>query len=96
MKLSLRATAMTTGLLWAAGMLLVGIVNLETGGYGGEFLRMMSSIYPGFHASHTWLSVMVGTLYGFADGAVGGLVFAWLYDRLAAPASTSSHIEHHA
>ena len=54
MKLSVNAVAFTMGLLWASSMLLVGIVNLAHPGYGADFLRMMSSVYPGFHDAHTW------------------------------------------
>lgn len=88
MKLSISAIALTTGLLGAVSMLLVGLMNLATPAYGGDFLRMMSSIYPGFHDSRTLLSVLIGTVYGFADGAIGGLIFAWIYDWIAASTHT--------
>lgn len=90
MKLSIRAISLTMGLLWAACMFIVGVVNLAAPAYGADFLRMMSSVYPGFHDSHTWGSVVVGTLYGFVDGAIGGLVFAWIYDWIAGHASVPS------
>jgi hypothetical protein len=83
MKLSVRSIAFTMGIVWAACMLLVGIVNLITPAYGGDFLRMMSSVYPGFHDSGTWLSVLIGAGYGFVDGIIGGLIFAWIYDWIA-------------
>ncbi len=91
MKLSVRAISITMGLLWAASMLVVGIINLAAPGYGGDFLRMMSSVWPGFHDSRTWASVVIGTLYGFADGAIGGLIFAWIYDRIATGAHSVEH-----
>lgn len=43
----------------------------------------MSSVYPGFHASHTVGDVLVGTVYGLADGAIGGFFFGWLYNFFA-------------
>lgn len=91
MKLSVNAVAFTMGLLWAGCMLLVGIVNLAHPGYGADFLRMMSSVYPGFHDAHTWGSVAIGTLYGFVDGLVGGWIFAWIYDRIAGSAHSIEH-----
>ncbi len=91
MKLSVRAISITMGLLWAASMLAVGIVNLVSPAYGGDFLRMMSSVWPGFHDSRTWASVVIGTLYGFADGAIGGLIFAWIYDRIAGGVHSVEH-----
>ena len=90
MKLSIRAIALTMGLLWAGAMLVVGLINMVEPAYGMAFLQMMSSVYPGFHDSRTWMSVAIGTIYGFIDGAVGGLIFAWIYDAIAG----SRHIDH--
>jgi hypothetical protein len=44
------------------------------------FLQLMASIYPGYDASPTIGSVIVGTLYALLDGAIAGLIFAWLYN----------------
>jgi hypothetical protein len=46
------------------------------------FLDGISSVYLGFHAPRTIGDVLVGTLYGLVDGAIGGLIFGWLYDAL--------------
>ena len=80
--LSIRALAVTSAILWGAGILLVGIGNLIWPGYGALFLRVVSSIYPGYHATPAISSVLVGTAYALLDGAVGGAVFAWLYNRV--------------
>ena len=96
MKLSVKAIAMTMGLLWAGCMLIVGLINLAAPAYGMNFLQMMSSVYPGFHPSHSWLSVIVGTVYGFVDGVIGGWIFAWLYDWIAVGPHSGGHVEHHA
>ena len=84
MKLDLKAAALTSGLLWGAMMLLVGVGNSVNGSYGQAFLDGMASVYPGYHAAGTLGDTIVGALYAAADGAVGGLVLAWLYNRLAA------------
>jgi NhaP-type Na+/H+ or K+/H+ antiporter len=60
-------------------MLVVGLVNLASPSYGGDFLRMMGSIYPGFHDSRTISEVLLGTVYGIIDGAILGLCFGLLY-----------------
>lgn len=80
MKLSVKATALTFGLLWGGAMLVVGLINLADPHYGNEFLRLMSSVYPGADTSRTIARVLLGTLYGFVDGAIGGALLAWLYD----------------
>jgi hypothetical protein len=83
MKLSIKAFAFTAGLLWGGAILSVSLVNLAAPSYGQAFLDLCSSIYPGFHASRTIGSVVIGTLYGLFDGGIGGVIFAWLYNRFA-------------
>ncbi len=83
MKLSIRALALTAGLLWGGAILLVGVINLGSPGYGRAFLEFCSSVYPGYHAVPTVRNVVVGTLYGLVDGSIAGAVFAWLYNLLA-------------
>jgi hypothetical protein len=80
MKLSLRALALTSGILWALALFLTGVINLIWRGYGGAFLKMMASIYPGYHATGSIGDLVVGTLYALLDGAICGLVFGWLYN----------------
>ena len=96
MKLSIRAIGVTMGLLWAGCMLLVGVINMAAPAYGNDFLQMMSSVYPGYHASHTWLSVLVGTVYGFVEGVIGGMLFAWIYDWMIGGRPAGGEVEHHA
>jgi hypothetical protein len=64
-------------------MFLTGLINLLWPGYGQEFLRAMASVYPGYHAGHSLVQVMVGGLYGSVDGAFAGAFIAWLYNRFA-------------
>ena len=80
MSLSIRSLAITSALLWGGGILFVGLVNLTAPSYGTAFLQGVSSVYPGFHDSRTFLDVLVGTGYALFDGAVGGALFGWLYN----------------
>ena len=58
-------------------MLLVGLIHLAAPSYGGDFLRIMSSVYPGADTAPRLGRVLLGTLYGFVDGGVAGLAL-WL------------------
>ncbi len=81
MKLNVKAFAVVAALTWGIlAMLLTGIANLIWPNYGREFLQVMASVYPGYHATRSLIQVIVGALYGLVDGAVGGAVFAWLYN----------------
>lgn len=80
MKLSLKALALSLGVLWGAVVFLVGVAHLIWPGYGVAMLELAASVYPGYVVGG-FGSVIVGTLYAFVDGAIGGAVFAWLYNR---------------
>jgi hypothetical protein len=82
MQLDIKAITTTCALLWGGATLLVGIANIAFPGYGLAFLDLLASVYPGYEVTATGGSVFVLTLYGIVDGALGGLVFAWLYNAL--------------
>jgi len=84
MKLDVVGMAVTSGLVWGVlVMFLVGMANLAWPGYGEAFLEVVASVYPGYHADATFGQVIVGTFYGVVDGATGGAVIAWLYNRVS-------------
>jgi len=79
MTFSMKGITLTFALLWGGCMLAVGLANLADPSYGSAFLHVMSSVYPGADTSRTIGRVLLGTLYGFVDGAVCGFLFAVLY-----------------
>ncbi len=83
MRLSVKALAIASGLLWGGCLLVVGLVNLLAPHYGADFLRDMGSVYPGFYTSRSFAQVLLGTGYGLVDGAIAGLLLAWLYNIFA-------------
>lgn len=84
MKLSVKGMALAFALFWGVlCMFLVGLANMIWPWYGQAFLGVMDSIYPGYHATANFGQVIIGTLYGMVDGAVGGAVLAWLYNQFA-------------
>lgn len=89
MKLSVKAMAAASGLLWGSAVLTVGVANLIQPRYGKEFLRLVASIYPGYHGRPTISEVAVGTGYAVVDGAVGGAICAWLYNCFVTNFETS-------
>lgn len=89
MTLSIKGLAITAGVLWGAVVFLVGLGHLIWPNYGTMFLELVASIYPGYSVGG-FGSVIVGTLYALVDGAIGGAVFAWLYNRLTAPRAAAA------
>src|ERR1035438_1708813 len=45
-KISVKAITLSSVILWGDAMLFVGLIHMATSSYGGDFLRMMSSVYP--------------------------------------------------
>ena len=82
MKLSVRSFAVACALLMGGGMLVMGLVNLVSPGYGRAAMEVIASVYPGYRAEPGIGNSIVGTLYAAVDGALGGALFAWLYNRL--------------
>ena len=90
MKLNVAAMGISLALVWGVlAMFLVGLANLIWPSYGQGFLDLMASIYPGYKATASFGQVIVGTLYGMLDAAVGGVVLAWLYNRVVGMLYTS-------
>jgi hypothetical protein len=83
MRFHITAFSLTVGLIWGAAILLVASANLIWPNYGHAFLELAASLYPGYHPSSGIGSVITGTFYGVVDGAIGGTVFAWVYNVLA-------------
>lgn len=83
MRFNVVALAVTAALLWGGAILVVAAAALIWPNYGRTFLEVVSSIYPGYHPAPSIGSVVTGALYGVVDGAVGGAVFAWLYNLLS-------------
>jgi len=80
MKLSVKAFALSAGIIWALALFMVITLNMVTDSYGSVFLTVVGSIYPGYHYGTGITSIIVGSLYGFVDAGIAGLIFAWLYN----------------
>lgn len=80
MRISAKALALASGLLWGGGVAFTALIHLAVPSYGSAFLAFVSSIYPGFHAARSFGDALVGIGYGLVDGFVGGFIFAWLYN----------------
>ncbi len=83
MKLSIVALAVAAAILNALRFLFVSLVNLILPGYGGRYLAIMTSLYPGYDPTAAPIAVVLGTLYALLGGAASGALLAWLYNRIA-------------
>lgn len=90
MKLSIKALALTSAVVWGGSIFLTGLANLLTPGYGADLLELAASIYPGYELTGGLGSLIVGTLYALLDGAIFGAIFAWLYNRALGPETAAA------
>jgi len=79
MKLDVRAFAVTCGLVWGVGLFLLTLWIVILEGASGD-VTLIGRVYRGYSISYG--GSVIGLLWGLADGAVGGAIFAWLYNRL--------------
>ena len=81
MKLNVKAFGLTFGLLWGFGLFILTWWIIAFDGSSDE-VTMIGRMYRGY--SITPMGSLIGLLWAFADGLIGGLIFAWLYNLLAA------------
>ena len=48
-------------------------------GWGTSVVEVLSSLYIGYDA--TFLGALIGTIWAFVDGFIGGVIIGWLYNR---------------
>ncbi len=80
MRLSIKKFALSCSVLWGLAILIVSTANMIWPSYGGVFLTVVASIYPGYEAMQGIGSIIIGTLYALVDAGIGGAIFAWLYN----------------
>lgn len=83
MKLKVIRFGIALGIVWALVVFSAGLANLFLEDYGSHFLKVVDSIYPGYHYGEWGLGgVLVASLYAVVDAFVVGIILAWLYNFL--------------
>jgi hypothetical protein len=77
MKLNIRAFAITMGLVWGIGLFLLTWWIIAFDGITGE-ITLIGRLYRGYSISP--LGSIIGLIWGFIDGLIGGGIFAWVYN----------------
>ncbi len=87
MHLNVRAVSITASLMWGLTIFLVTwwIILFDGISYEPTCIGM---VYRGYSISP--VGSLVGLVWGLVDGFIGGLIFAWLYNRIAAVPKTAS------
>jgi hypothetical protein len=78
MRLSVKGLGLALGVTWGAGVLMLGLIGAI--GWGRAVVDVLGSLYLGFRP--TLLGSVIGGAWAFVDGALAGVVVAWLHNRL--------------
>jgi hypothetical protein len=76
MKLNVKAFTVAFGFMWALAMLFLAWVS--SFGWGIRDVSVISGIYLGY--APTFLGGIIGFLWGFVDGAIGGFLLSSFYN----------------
>ena len=79
MKLNIKAFALACGIFWGAGVFIGTwwvVVLDEPGGTPG----LIGRLYRGYSLSPR--GSLIGLIWAFFTGMLGGAIFAWLYNKL--------------
>ena len=80
MKLAIRPFTLVCGILWGAMGLFCGLANMWFPPYAEPMLQLLGSVYPGYTPDGSFGSAICVAIYATFDGAIGGFIFAWLYN----------------
>jgi hypothetical protein len=79
MKLNVKAFGVAAGILWGACAFIFGLWGMFYAP-AGAVVAFLGDFYLGYAA--TFVGSLIGFVWGFLDAGIGGLVGAWLYNRL--------------
>jgi hypothetical protein len=81
MKLNVKAFALAFGLIWGFGLFSLTWWIMAFDGATNE-VTFIGNIYRGYNISPS--GSLIGLAWALPDGSIGGAIFAWLYNVLAA------------
>ena len=85
MKLNVKAFALTFGLVWGLGLFILTWWIIAFEGATGD-RTFIGWVYRGYNISPC--GSIIGLAWALVDGAIGGAIFAWLYNLIAARTSS--------
>ena len=77
--MSIRTLGLTLGIFWGVAMFFLAWWMMFTGHAEGP-ITLLERMYIGY--SFTPTGSVIGAVWGFVDGGIVGIVFAWLYNLI--------------
>ena len=88
MKLNVKAFALTAGLFWGFGLLFITWWIIIFEGASGD-VTIVGRVYKGYNISFS--GSLIGFIWAFVDGIIGGAIFAWLYNVVSTRIFLANH-----
>ena len=85
MKLNIKAFGLTCGIVWGLGLFFLTWWIIAFDGPTGE-PTLIGRLYRGYTISP--VGSVIGLIWAFFDGLIGGIVFAWLYNKITGSAES--------
>lgn len=79
MQLSVKGLAFSIGIIEGLVFFVLGLTAM--GGYGEAFVNAVSTLAIGYDASVA--GAVIGAIWGFVDGLIGGALIAVIYNHFA-------------
>lgn len=79
MKLDVIEFGITLGCIWGSSVLMLTLMS-RVSRRAEKVVRLFSKVYIG--CRKTLLGSFIGAVWGFFDGAVSGLLIAWIYNKI--------------
>jgi hypothetical protein len=89
MKINVKAFSLACGLIWGFGLFLMTWWVIAFEGVTHE-VTLIGHLYRGYDISPA--GSVIGLVWGFADGLIGGAIFAWLYNLILKGATATSTV----
>lgn len=88
MRINIKAFALAAGLWWGLGMFALTWWMILFQGSSSD-PTIIGRVYRGY--SLTPLGSLIGLLWGFVDGLIGGAILAWLYNCVSSAFARTGH-----
>lgn len=88
MKLDVKAFALTCAVVWGLGLPLLTWWMMALDGSNAD-PTWLGHIYRGYNL--TFAGSLIGAVWAFFDGLIGGAIFAWLYDLIGERVTHAQH-----
>ena len=81
-RLDIKVCGLMAGCIWSAGIFILGFMTMAWWEAGDRIVKLFSTVYIGYRAN--LLGCLIGAFWGFIDGAITGVLIAWIYNKFFA------------